>query len=337
MKADNYTFTIEASNIYFRGGFVLLEQILDYCETNKISVRLYLGYQEVLSNVWAKQYQYIDTVKTNGIQTLLRYSKSRSNVLFFCNLPPFVRCENSVLYAHNILFFESPIPSKGQSVLFNLKKFFYFYWIKLFARNVKTIACQTEAVRSSLKDNLNVVAELYPFYRQSQVLNLPIIYDFCYVGSSADHKNNFRLLEAVDILSFKREFCIVLTLEKKDLLDKILEINNKHNRTVIINKGFVPYENVCEIYASTRALIFTSLAETIALPLIEGLQYGLKVLSSDLHFSYQVVENPIVFNPESVDEIVKVMENFLEGKYDHIEQRNKIPNKLPELIDKLIS
>ena len=328
--------TIEASHIYFRGGFVLLEQIVEYCEQEELEVQVYLGYVEVFDYLSQKKYKYIRLVQTNGIYTLLRYMKKRIQVLFFCNLPPFVKSKKSVLYAHNILFFESPEPIKGVSRLFNLKKLVYFYWIKLFARNVDAVACQTEAVKQSLLENMQVEAELYPFYKVQEPLKMERKYAFCYVGSGASHKNNLRLLEAVEELSEKYVFTLQMTIEKsdinKELIGRIESINQKYGREVIVNWGFVPNHQVADIYASSVAMIFPSQAETIALPLIEGLQHGLKILSSDLAFTHQVVENPIVFNPVSVEEIKTTMESQLLGKYDKIVQNNKIPNKLPELI-----
>jgi len=331
---------IEASNIYFRGGFVLLEQLLDYCEHNTLETNVYLGYKEVFDFFDKKNYKNITLIKTNGLNTFLRYFKRRNNTLFFCNLPPFVRCEDSVLYAHNILFFQSPKAISGQSIVFNIKKFIYYYWIKFFSKNVDKVACQTEAVQKSLSINLGVNSELFPFYRTVTPLKISKEFEFCYVGSGVLHKNNKRLLKAVDQLSKKYHFRLVMTIEdnesNKELIERISALNNKHNRVIVVNKGLVPYFEVAEIYSASRALIFPSMAETIALPLIEGLQYGLKILSSDLPFTHQVVENPIVFNPESVDNIANVMENYLNGMYDLVIQKNKIPNRLPELI-KLIS
>jgi glycosyltransferase involved in cell wall biosynthesis len=330
---------IEASNIYFRGGYVLLEQILDYCEENSIDAQVFIGYRDVYECLHKKKYKHISLQKTNEIITLFRYLHKREHVLFFCNLPPFVSCENSMIYAHNILFFQSAMPGTGVSLLFNLKKFIYFYWIKLFARNVDVVACQTTEVQRVLWKNLNVKSEIYPFYRTASPLNMAKEYEFCYIGSGVMHKNNKRLLDAVDRLSEKYQFRIVLTIENnenyRDLIGKIEAINTKYARTVVVNKGIVPYSEVAEIYSASGALIFPSLAETIALPLIEGLQYGLRVLSSDLPFTYQVVENPIVFNPERVDEIVGVMENELNGMYADVIQKNKITNKLPKLIQYL--
>ena len=332
----NKTITIEASNIYFRGGFVLLEQLLEYCEQNSLKANVYLGYKEVFDYFKKKNYENISLIKTNGLETFLRYFRGRSNTLFFCNLPPFVRCKKSVLYAHNPLFIQSPAFVKGKSVVFNFKKFFYDYWIKYFAKNVNTVACQTEAVQKTLWAKLGVKSELFPFFRSSNPLNIRKEYEFCYVGSGAEHKNNIRLLEVVDQLSLKYNFRIAMTIEdnenNKELIYKINLINLKYNRTIVDNKGYVSFSEVSEIYSASFALIFPSLTETLGLPLIEGLQYGLKILASDLPFTHQVVENPIVFNPESVAEIQQVMENQLNGIYDNISQQNKIQSKLPELI-----
>lgn len=318
---------------------MLLEQIIEHCEQQELDAKVYIGYAEVYEYLNQKEYKHIRLVKTKGMSTLLRYLKKRSSILFFCNLPPFVKSTQSVLYAHNILFFETPKPIKGASLIFNLKKFVYFYWIKLFARNVDLVACQTEAVKKSLLEKMQVVSELYPFYKESVPLELERKHAFCYVGSGAPHKNNSRLLEAVDALSEKYSFTLQMTINSsqvnKELIERIKNINKKHGREVIVNWGFVPNHQVAEIYASSVAMIFPSLAETIALPLIEGLQYGLKILSSDLPFTHQVVENPIVFDPESVDTIKITMEKQLQGMYDEIVQTNKIPNKLAELIQHL--
>lgn len=331
------TITIEASNIFLYGGFVLLEQILDYCEKEAFDTKVYIGYKAVYDSLITKGYQHISVIRTNSFQTLVRYCRKRSNILFFCNLPPFVRNCSSVLYAHNFLFFKSPRPVKENKAIFNLKKFFYFYWIKLFASRIDIVACQTEVVQQSLMFNMGVKAELYPFYKEAAKLPIDKIYEFCYVGSNANHKNNVRLLEAVERLSLECPFRLVMTIEdspmNRELIEQMVHINQKFSREIVVNRGFLPSFRVAEVYASSQALIFPSLAETLGLPLIEALQHGLKILSSDLPFTHQVVENPIVFDPENVEDIMRVMKNQLNGDYTNIIQSIKIPNRLPELIN----
>ncbi len=68
----NKSITIEASNIYFRGGFVLLEQLLDYCEENMLPTTVYLGYKEVYAYFEKKGYSFVWLQQTTLIHTFFR-------------------------------------------------------------------------------------------------------------------------------------------------------------------------------------------------------------------------------------------------------------------------
>jgi len=337
----NRKMIIEASNIYFGGGFVLLEQILLYCESNNIGTKIYIGYPAVYAELLSRNYLYAELKKTNSIGTLIRYCKRRTRVFFFCNLPPFVKNANSVLYAHNILFFKTPAIDRNQSFLFNLKKYVYYGWIRYFSKNVSIVACQTADVKDSLSKYLNIKAELHPFFKTLNALKTNKEYDFCYISSAPPHKNHNKLFQAVDSLSVEHSFKLSVTIAdtsaNKELIAQIDAINNRHARTVIINQGFLTEKEMIGLYSKSKTLIFPSLAETIALPLIEAMQCGLAVLSSDRPYSYQVIENPITFNPLSVESIQQTMEDHLLGKHEGIIQKIKVENKLPELIELLQS
>lgn len=332
---------LEASNTYFGGGFVLLEQILSYCENKAIPVKAYIGYAKVYHELLRRNYKYIELKKTTTIKTIFRYLQNRTNVLFFCNLPPFVRNSNSVLYAHNILFFKTPSIDKDQSFLFTFKKYIYYAWIKHFSRNVSVIACQTEDVKDSLSKYLNVSAGLFPFYKTLKPEKTNKEYDFCYVSSASPHKNHSKLFQAVDSLSDQYSFKLAVTIAKtpanKELIAQIDAINKRHNRKIILNQGSITEKEVVLLYCKSRALIFPSLQETIALPLIEAIQCGLTVLSSDRPYSYQVLDNPITFDPLNVESIKQTMEDNLAGKHKGINQNIKVENKLSELIELLQS
>ena len=94
-------------------------------------------------------------------------------------------------------------------------------------------------------------------------------------------------------------------------------------------------EKVLEIYQASRALVFPSLIESMGLPLIEANMFGIKVLSSDLPYSHEILNPPIVFDPYETKEIAKTMELFINGRYDGIIQSLKIENKIEELIKKI--
>lgn len=338
-KSINRELIIEASNTYFGGGFILLEQILSYCEDMAISNKVYIGYSKVYHELQRRNYKHIELKKTNSIKTIFRFLCHRSHVLFFCNLPPFVRNPNSILYAHNILFFKTPVIDKNQSFLFNLKKYVYFGWIKYFSKKVSVVACQTNDVKDSLFKYLHVNAELYPFFKTLNPIETSKEYDLCYISSAPPHKNHNKLFQAVDLLSDEHSFTLAVTIAdtsaNKELIAQIDAINKRHERTVIINKGSIAEKEVLFLYSKSKTLIFPSLAETIALPLIEALQCELTVLSSDRPYSYQVIANPIVFDPLNIESIKKVLEDNLTGKHRYINQKIRIESKLPELIDSL--
>lgn len=330
---------IEASHTYFGGGFVLLDQILDYCENNALCVKVYVGYKDVHAEFAKRKYEHIILKKTNSISTLYRYCWNRQHILFFCNLPPFVQNLGSVLYAHNILFFKTPTVDRNQSLMFNFKKYVYFGWIKYFSKNVNVVACQTNDVKDSLFKYLNINAELYPFFKTLNPIATSKEYDFCYISSAPQHKNHNKLFQAVDQLSKEYSFNLAVTIAdtaaNKELITQIDAINKRHTRTVIINKGSIVEKQVLMLYSKSKTLVFPSLAETIALPLIEAMQCGLTVLSSDRPYSYQVIENPIVFDPLDIKSINQVMEDNLLGKHKGINQKIKVESKLPELIELL--
>ena len=68
---------------------------------------------------------------------------------------------------------------------------------------------------------------------------------------------------------------------KEDLIRSIEELN-ENSIITIVNFGTISKEKVCELYAQSKCLIFPSLEESFGLPLIEAVDMGLDVISSDL-------------------------------------------------------
>lgn len=330
---------VEASHTYFGGGFVLLEQILKYCEKNALSVLVYLGHSGVYEELKTRNYTYITLKKTGLLSTISRYCRRREHILFFCNLPPFVKNKKSAVYTQNILFINKPSFDKSQTLIFNLKKLIYYNWIKHFSGNASQIACQTPEVQKALWSNMKLKSELFPFYNTITPVETAKKYDFCYVSWPYPHKNHKTLLQAIWQLSEKKVFNIVLTIgdapENKPIMEEIKAINKRFSREIIVNAGYLSNEETLGLYACSRALVFPSFEETIGLPLIEALQSGIKVLSADRPYSHNVVEGPILFNPNSSESLAETMNNFLNGSYDASIQKIKVPNRLPELINSL--
>ena len=329
---------IEASHIDFGGGLVLLEVLLKRLEVQKISSFVYIKNESIKERIVSLGFNYPTIEITGTFKTLCRYMKRRNNILFFCNLPPFSNSNNSILYIHNPHLIVSPREcwrKKGETWLFWLKKKVYFNWIRFFIKRVDNVACQTEKVKSNIEANFNVIARIMSFYEDVQVLDSQKKqYDFCYVASAVQHKNHIVLLKAFEQLLKKTKATLVLTVpdSEQQIVNMINNINNVNGYQAIYNYGFVEKEQVAEIYSQSRSLVFPSLAETLGLPLIEAVQYGIKVISSDLDFSHDVVGNAITFDPNNEMDICEKMNNFLDGQYDNIKQQVKVNNSLDEII-----
>ena len=331
-------FILESSHVSFNSvAFSLLKTLLDRLEAKNVNTIVYLCRDSVMTELASKGYTNIRLVKTTALETLLRYFRKRKSVLYFMNIPPFRLNEQSVLYFHNELILEK------KSFGFRSLKFrIYRFLLKRFSKNVDFIACQTVNIQSMLEKLTGERVKKLPFYGElsRQAYNTSKAYDFCYIASEAPHKNHDRLLTAIDELSGQFTFKVLLTLpisnNSKALLERVSGINTKYGRTVIINKGNLTFEKVLKTYNQSKALIFPSLKESLGLPLIEAVSSGLLVLSSDLPYSHEVLENPLVFDPERIEDIIREMSKFLEGEYSNVNQRVIVENKLEEIINSIV-
>lgn len=329
---------VESSQVSLNSGaYSLLQTLLDRLESRNINTTVYLSSERVLFQLSSRNYTNISFVKTTFIKTFLRYFKRRSSVFYFMNIPPFCKNDNSILYFHNELILHDK--SFGHR---SLKYSLYRFFLVTFAKNIDTIACQTEHIHTLLQKLTRKRVAILPFfnetYRSENYSRKR--YDFCYLASGAPHKNHHRLLQAIDVLSSNYFFTVLLTLPRthssESLLEKVSRINSKHGRTIIDNVGALSMEQVLEVYSMSRALVFPSLKESLGLPLIEAHLNGLVVLSSDLPYSHAILENPLVFDPMQVEEIVKKMAKFLKGEYSEVNQKILLENKIDIIINSII-
>ena len=160
-------------------------------------------------------------------------------------------------------------------------------------------------------------------------------FDFFYPATADTHKNLFNLFDAILILGQHRKISLIVTISstKSAYIERINVINFQLGYDAIINIGRVSKEIVIEFYKMSKALVFPSLEESLGLPLIEAASMKLPIIGSDLPYIYDVVETPIVFNPNKPQDIAEKMLNFLEGKYEDVRQSNKINNHIEEIIE----
>lgn len=93
---------IEASQIKFGGGKVLLFDLLDYLYKTNQNAKVWIESKTIYKEIQQKYNSYFDLQHTTQLATLFRYMKRRENVLFFCSIPPLVKCTKSLVYFHNL-------------------------------------------------------------------------------------------------------------------------------------------------------------------------------------------------------------------------------------------
>lgn len=334
---------VEATQTYSPGNVELLVYVLSKIENNEIICTVYLGHDYTYKILDDFAYKYIKVQKTSGIDTAKRFLKKRENVLFFCSYPPVLKQHNSLVYFHS-LFFANPfkfLNDKKLSTKIKFTRFFVYGLIRFFHRNVDFFYCQTNAIEKELKNSFSGISvKKMPFFNDSALMQLKqdksakFEYDFFYPATADIHKNYFRLFDAVQILAEKKtiKLCVTIDVNATPYINKIDEINKNLNYEAIVNIGRVSKNIVLELYLKSKALVFPSLEESLGLPLIEASFVSCPIIGSNLPYIYDVVENPIVFNPLDIIDIADKMNRFLDGEFDNIRQKNKIDNKVQEII-----
>ena len=127
--------------------------------------------------------------------------------------------------------------------------------------------------------------------------------------SNHPHKNNEILINAFKKAATKTSEKIVLILTinkiKIDDLPQNLEINFI---------GLVQHQELMDYLKNTKFLIFPSLRESFGLPLIEGVQFNCKIITSDFNFVNELITPSYIFNPNNEKSISEVISLALSNK-----------------------
>lgn len=342
MNSNQYKITIEATQTFSPGNVELLIYLLKKIDSENFKITLYLGHESTYNLVKDLKIPSLKIFKSSVFQTFIRSLRKRSNVLFFCSYPPLSKHNNSFVYYHTS-FFANPYKFLKDALPIKIKfiRLFVHWVIKLFHTNVDVFYCQTQEVKNELLQNFNNIHVVCkPFFNdldliEAKNLEKNILYDFFYPATADTHKNYFNLFDAILILGRQKKVSLVVTVAKNKLnfIERINEVNSTLGYEAISNVGRVTKREVLEFYTQSKAMVFPSLEESLGLPLIEAAMLELPIIGSDLPYLYDVVENPIVFDPNNPRDIAEKMKNFLEGKYEDVLQTNKIKNQVVDIIN----
>lgn len=289
-------------------------------------------------------------LKASLVRRHLFYLKNKhrfSAVLSFGNLPPTVKLDCEVFtYFHNVLFID---PENGRKIKSRVIGFIKSSIIRLISMNTDYWIVQSSIVKEKLSlrwqiDLKNIC--IFPIFEDikmsgnvkchQNIVELPARLNFVYVSDGHAHKNHLKLVEAfakynqnfpLDSLTLTVNFDFIFLCSVIDAF--------RETGVNIVNKGFLPRNQVYKEYENADIFLYPSLKESFGLGLIEAAQYGLPVISADLAYVKEVIIPSAVFDPYSVDDIY---EKLLDSR-SYIDKPAKVvvQNKLPDLLDLLVS
>lgn len=330
---------IIAPNIKNGGGKELLEYLLEhlckYYEDVQVTVYLDNSMQQIEESKSLKVV-FLD----NSFNKIQLFYKKLDNSLYFGNLPPLRKSQNSMVYFHNLYLLMSAKKLFSFSFKLFIKYILQQWYIYSFIKNIDVVACQNKLIKELFINKYKFKdVEILPFFRLCEKkIDSPKHkeYDFCYVSLAHPHKNHVLLVEAMKILSNEGiaiRLAVTVESDRKDLIDKINEINNI-GVVKIDNLGVLPKSKVCKLYAQSKCLIFPSKEETFGLGLIEAVDMGLDVIAADLNYVYEVIIPSIVFNPDSAKMCANAIKEYMNTKQK--KSISLVNNEIDTLIHKLI-
>jgi glycosyltransferase involved in cell wall biosynthesis len=145
-------------------------------------------------------------------------------------------------------------------------------------------------------------------------------YFLCLASHLDPRKNIFHLIKSfVKLISENASLDTNLVLigslrfDREEVSNALLEFNEFKDR--IIFTGYVPDEDLCAIYNGATAFVFPSLYEGFGLPILEAMQSGTPVISSNSTSLPEVAgDAAILVDPRNEDELCQAMLDVLKDE-----------------------
>lgn len=237
------------------------------------------------------------------------FNKKKYDHIFFVNgLPPILKLKisNSVFFQNaNILTFNYNIKWIFSK---NILRYIYFHLFKCNTHNWVVFNNFTKKILSNEINKINNINVMNYFFHSSVNYKTKIkkVYDIFYPASGEPHKNHKILFESLILLS------------KKNIYPKLLiTLNDNHYKKFKISQLIDQYDlkitnyyfnndvDIYKAYLKSKALIFPSLNETLAIPLYEADFFKIKIIMSNKLKLFKPNNNTMYFNPYSQNSISK--------------------------------
>ncbi len=318
---------IHATNVHQGGGQSLLRALLEVCPENLGLVMLLDTRMEVPEGmpdgVEIKRVRPSIMQRLQAEWWLVQNVQAQDIVLCFGNLPPLFKLRGHVTVFVQNRYLVDKVTLGNFPMKTRVRLGVERLWLSGKAINADEFVVQTLSMKTVLLSSgcvVNQPVHIRPF------ANMPDVdpgnvnrennkrYDFIYVASGEAHKNHRRLVEAWCLLAEQGQFpslCLTLDEEQSIELFAWIEERKLQYGLKLENVGCLPHEQVMQLYAQARALIYPSQFESFGLPLIEARQAGLPVLAAELDYVRDVIVPEQSFDPDSPVSIARAVRRYL--------------------------
>lgn len=247
-----------------------------------------------LFNRWiAELYLQKESQKNSGMK-----------ILCFGNLPPAFKLSGEVtVFLQNALLLHGlKVPKDSMKLFFRI--IYEKIWFNCFSYNADKILVQTNWMKEMLPQYLSSKTELHAIHLTipEEVKSTQKVedFDFLAVTGSVRYKNQELLLCSIRLLPSHKVWKIAVVTDSAPQI----HFPSHVQVTYFLN---IPWSEVLPLYRRSEYLINLSEAESFCLPLYEGKELGIKIISIDRKYVHEACAPDIVIRELTANDLLAAM------------------------------
>lgn len=258
-------------------------------------------------------------------QFILPFKGGKSDIIYHpFQYLSFLSGKKQIITIHDFIPVHYPTVAKHQNI-------YYKYIMPILLKKAYKIICISENTKKDLENLYNVdkskIEVIYNGYDKKMFNNKNITGDvvkkyslskpyMIMVGANYSHKNLEVAIKAFKNLDGYKDLELVIVGGNSEYLMSLKEFAKKieiDERIKFI--GYVPDEDLKDLYGNSEAFIYPTLYEGFGLPILEAQACGTAVLCSNNSSLPEVYgKSAISFNPEKVETVEKAIKMLMEDK-----------------------
>ena len=201
---------------------------------------------------------------------------------------------------HFYIYTQHEIPSKTFNQIFKINRNILIkFLIKISYKSSDKIICVSNGLKEEMKKLFNnnldsKITTIYNYIENSKIHNKEFRsnnseINLLSIGRLVDHKDFFTLLKSINLIKDKVKFKLTIIGKgnQENRLKKYIK-DNKLNKFCKI----IPFtENLSRYYTKSDIYISTSLHESFGNTIVEAMQYGLKIISTNCPYGPSEILN----------------------------------------------